>query len=71
MHAVSEADGGEEWAGAGETIAFCVEFVREENVFERGEGGDELVGLEDEADGFAADLSEFVLGQVADGGATR
>ena len=45
--------------------------MREQDVFERGERGDELVGLEDEADGLAADLGELVLGQVADGGAVE
>ena len=52
-------------------VRIGVEFVREEDVFERGERGDELIGLEDEADGFAADLGEFVFGQVADGGAVE
>ncbi len=71
MHAIAEADAGEQLAGAGQAVAFGVEFVREENVFERGEGGDELIGLEDEADGLAADLGKLVLGQVADGGAVE
>jgi hypothetical protein len=68
IHAVTEADAGEELAGAREAIAGGVEFVREEDVFERGERGDELIGLEDEADGLAADLGELVLGEIADCG---
>ncbi len=45
--------------------------MRQQDVFERGERGDELVGLKDEADGAAADLRERVLGQVGDGDAVE
>ena len=77
--AVGEADGGEEGAGAGEAfgggatgkLGVGVELVGEEDIFERGEGGDELVGLEDEAEGAAADGGELVFGEVGDGGAVE
>ena len=49
----------------------AVELIRQQHVLERGERGDELVGLEDEADGSAAHLRELVFGQIADGSAVE
>jgi len=40
--------------------------VRQQNVFERGEGGDELVGLKNEPDLLAANLCKTVFFEVAD-----
>ena len=43
----------------------------QENVFERRERRDELIGLEDEADCLAAHLRELVFREVADGGSVQ
>ena len=48
-----------------------VEFVGKQDVFERGERGDELVGLEDEADGLPRTWASLIFGKVADGGAVE
>ena len=71
VETVGEADTFEQGEGTGHAVGFIVgvEFVGEQNVFERGERGDELVGLEDEADGAATYLGEFIFGEVGDGGA--
>ena len=74
IRAVGEADGGEQAAGAGEAFALgggAVEFEGEQDVFKRGERGNELVALEDEADEGAAQGGEFVFGKVADGCALK
>ena len=43
----------------------------QQHVFKRGERGDELIALEDEADGAAAQLRELVFRHVADDGAVE
>ena len=48
-----------------------VEFEGQQDVFERRERRDELVGLEDEADLAAADGGELGLGKVVDGHAVK
>ena len=70
--AVEEADLAEKLLCTGAAVAgFAGEFMREEDVFFGGEGGDELVALKDEADFGAADAGHVVLFQVGDIGAVE
>ena len=70
VYAVGQAYGLEKSTGTGEAIcgagSLGIELVGEEHVFKSGERSDELVGLEDKADGSAAKLCQLVLGQVGD-----
>jgi hypothetical protein len=67
IHALTEPDASEQFAGAADALDVAArEFVREQNVLFGGEGGDELVALKDEADLAAADFGEFVFFEVGD-----
>ncbi len=67
VEAAPEADAVEELAGAGATAEIAAgEFHGKEDVLFGGEGREELVGLEDEADFAAAEEGHLVLGEVGD-----
>ena len=67
IEAAGEADAVEEFAGAGAAAGIAAgEFHGEEHVFFGGEGGEEMVGLEDEADFAAAELGHGVFAEVRD-----
>src|SRR5579875_788646 len=66
----AEADGIEQGACAVqarlEVVAFVVQLIGEQHILKRGQRGDELVALKDEANGAAAKLRELIFRQVAD-----
>lgn len=67
VEARGEADFFEEFDAALFGIAVALEFERDHDVFEGGEGGDELEVLEDEADFAVADACAFVLADGVEG----
>jgi hypothetical protein len=68
IHPVAEADAGQQLPGARQAVAGGVQLVWQQHILERGKRRDQLVGLEDKADGLAAHLGKPVLRQIADGG---
>ena len=58
---VAQADSVEEVNGALADVWLAAQFERYHGVFEGAEGGDELEGLEDEADLFAAEVRALVF----------
>ena len=59
--AVREAHGGQFGRGAGEGVAHPGEFEGRCDVFERGHGGDEVEGLEDDTHAGAPEEGELIL----------
>ena len=62
----AEADGAEAFGGAVGGVGAAGEFHGDADVLEGGHGGDEVEGLEDDADGAAAEAGEGVLGEAGD-----
>ena len=65
--AFAEPHGLELGSGALEGVAAAGEFQRHGDIFERRHVGDEVEGLEDDADGSAAHGGEIVLGEIVQG----
>ena len=51
--------------GARKSVAFAGKFERHGDIFQRGHGRNEMEGLEDDADIFAAEARELVLAELA------
>ncbi len=68
--AIGETNAMEQFFGAAARIALITaQLGGQENVFLRGERGDQLVGLKDEADLAAADAREIIFAEIRDIGA--
>ena len=71
IDAVSQSDLIEQLAGGGDTVAFQIQLKGQQDVFKRGERGDELIGLEDKTKLLAADDGESLFFEVVNRGAVE
>lgn len=66
IHALPQANGFQKFSRFRQAVPFNVQFERQQDIFQGGQGRDQLVRLEDEADLASAHGGQLCLGQVVD-----